>query len=200
MQFSSEFDVLFALAGAAADFLGCRPKAHAVKRHGEDLPESESFQERDPQEEAKFLAEEEWREGTLVDFYTMAQRKVGMRAETVERAVNDWWNLDQQRWYLTWNGKTCVLSEQQNYFLQLLAAWRGRDVEHVDLAEECWDDNCISGTTIRKFKQRLQQTLKEAEMADLAAAIVAPRKGEKIRLNLSGRPRLFFRCDGVRIE
>ena len=84
------------------------------------------------------------------------------QAEAVEPGLN-WRNLCKTRWYLDWQEKTCELSERENYFLQLLAAFRGRPVDYVDIAEECWENNCVSGERIRRaVKRRLGRKLELA--------------------------------------
>ena len=141
----------------------------------------------------------EWREGTVVEFCALVDGDDPEPICMTEPDSIDWWNLYQRRWYLTCQGRTCELSDLQNCLLQLLARFQGRPVEYLNIAVECWGNMCASGELIRQTKLRLVETLEKAGMGDLAAAIVT-HKGERMSLELSGSPRLFFRCEGVRFE
>ncbi len=139
-----------------------------------------------------------WREGDLMWFPGLMDEEGSESAGSIKSESDEceWWNLDHKRWYLTWHGKTCELSEYQGVLLQLLAMFQGQPVEYVEISIACMDDLVASGDSIRHLKHRLVEALNKGGMDDLAAAIVT-RKGERMSLELPGEPRLFFRCVGV---
>jgi hypothetical protein len=151
--------------------------------------------------------QQEWREGILVGFAsvedgrphntTLEDERPYVRQYPPDAEPKRWWLLEDVQWYVTWNRRTCKLTEEQCLLLQLLALRRGRPVEYVDIEDECILTSratFVSGAVIRQRKRRLAETLTEAGMGDLAKAIVS--RNETMSLRLSGNPRLIFTVEG----
>jgi hypothetical protein len=151
--------------------------------------------------------QQEWRKGILVGFAsveggrapatTLEDQRPYVRQCSPDAEPKRWWQFNHVQWYITWNGRTCKLTEEECLLLQLLALRRGRPVEYVDIEDECILTSgamFVSGAVIRQRKRRLAETLTEADLGDLAKAIVSRK--ETMSLRLSGNPRLIFTVEG----
>jgi hypothetical protein len=96
-----------------------------------------------------------------------------------------WPKFDDDRLTVQWKGRSCEFTPRQrsqHALLKLLAGAKGGWVEYTRIEDECMGGEIASSTTIRRFKFRLAETLRENELGDLAKAIES--NGEAMRLKL----------------